>query len=79
MVLEEDAKRDFADACNVNLTLKEADSLVIGLANKKFDYQNMNDYFNFLFEGDKAFIGINKSRYFQTKNGLALGPGAFIK
>lgn len=40
----------------------------------------MNSYFNFLHEGEpKPLIGINKSRYFQTKDGLALGPGPFIR
>lgn len=33
----------------------------------------MNEYFRFLNNGDKKFIGINKSRYFQTKTGLCLG------
>lgn len=78
LVLEDDAKKDFDGACDVNLPLNECDSLVVGLANK-FDYKDMNSYFNFLYSGDKAFIGINKSRYFATRQGLSLGPGSFIR
>lgn len=80
LVLEEDAKKDFLDVCDINLPLSKADSLVIGLAPRKFNYKDMNEYFNFLHsDPNKKFIGINKSRYFKAKNGLCLGAGAFIK
>lgn len=81
LVLEDNAKKDFQEVCEIELPLQKADSLVIGLAPKKFNYQDMNDYFNFLNDdkANKKFIGINKSRYFKGKEGLCLGAGSFIK
>ena len=78
LVLEDNAKKDFGDICDVNSQLNECNSLVIGLANKLFNYKDMNDYFNFLHNNDRILIGINKSRYYQTRNGLCLGAGAFL-
>lgn len=78
LVLEEDAKKDFEGVCNVNMPMNECNALVVGLANKLFNYKEMNSYSNFLQSGNKTFIAINKSRFFQTKTGLALGPGPFI-
>lgn len=78
LVLEDDAKKDFEGICNVNLPMNECNSLVVGLASKLFNYKEMNSYFNFLQSGNRTFIAINKSRYYQTKAGLTLGPGPFV-
>ena len=79
LVMEDDAKKDFEGVCNVNLPMNDCNALVIGLASKLYNYKEMNSYFNFLHSApNKTFIAINKSRYFQTKAGLALGPGPFV-
>lgn len=78
LVLEDDAKKDFEGICGTNLPMNECNALVVGLATKLFNYKEMNLYFNFLYNTNRSFIAINKSRYLQTKTGLALGPGPYI-
>lgn len=77
LMLEEAALPDFEPVCDVNLSLEKSDSIVIGLAPKRFNYEEMNRVFNALQSGQRRLIAIHKSRYYETKNGLAIGPVNF--
>ena len=78
LLLENAALPDFESVCDVNLSLEQSDSIVIGLAPKRFHYEELNKVFNALQSGQRRLIAIHKSRYYQTKKGLAIGPGAFV-
>lgn len=65
-----------------------ANTVVVGLAEEKFDYQHMNQCFRILekfrLEKDTTkiknpFIAINLGRYHKTSDGNSLGPGCFAK
>jgi len=64
---------------------KTANTVVIGLAEDKFDYRNMNSCFRILeksrLDNDQniknPFISINLGRYHNTDTGNSLGPGCF--
>ncbi|CAB3378538.1 Hypothetical predicted protein [Cloeon dipterum] len=52
-------------------------AVLVGLAPKRFDYQSLNQAFRLVLDGAQL-IAINKSRYYQTKDGLSLGAGSFV-
>lgn len=56
------------------MNTSDPDAVVVGLAPSKFHYEMLTAAFNCLEQG-AALIGINKSRYFQRQEGLALGGG----
>lgn len=53
------------------------DSVLIGLAPDKFNYDCLNKAFRLVLEG-VPLIAIHMGRYYKTKAGLALGPGPFV-
>ena len=54
-----------------------ADTVVIGLAENRFDYENMNIAFRILKKPGAKMICCNVGRYHKTDSGVSLGPGAF--
>lgn len=52
----------------------EPNSVVVGLAPSMFQYDKLTEAFNLLKHGSEL-IAINKSRYFQSNDGLVLGAG----
>lgn len=71
----------------------EYDAVVIGLAPKQFDYENLNTAFRIL-KGEHSsqgsrpntheksrripLIATHKAKYMQSESGLSLGPGPFV-
>ncbi|XP_039950772.1 haloacid dehalogenase-like hydrolase domain-containing protein 2 [Bactrocera neohumeralis] len=75
-LLSEDAKSDFR-ASDPNL---ELDSVVVGLAPSEFYYENLNKAFNLLMTNkNNRLVAIHQGKYYKRADGLALGPGAFVK
>lgn len=52
-------------------------AVVVGLAPDEFTYENLNKAMRFLQDGAQL-IAIHKARYYQRKDGRALGPGPFV-
>ncbi|GFS13129.1 haloacid dehalogenase-like hydrolase domain-containing protein 2 [Elysia marginata] len=59
------------------ISQKNPNAVVIGLAPDEFNYENMNKAMRLLHNGAEL-IAIHKARYFQRKDGPALGPGPFV-
>lgn len=59
------------------LDTNEPNAVLVGLAPNKFDYGPMNEAFRLLLNG-ATLIAIHKSRYYRTRDDLALGPGPFV-
>ncbi|XP_054742670.1 haloacid dehalogenase-like hydrolase domain-containing protein 2 [Anastrepha obliqua] len=75
-LLSEDARRDFV--CTDKE--RQLDSVVVGLAPDEFYYENLNKAFNLLMANKtNRLIAIHQGKYYKRRDGLALGPGAFIK
>lgn len=73
LLVADEALEDF-DGINTD----DPNAVVIGLAPEKLDYETMNKAFNMVFNEGAHLVAVHKSRYYQTKHGLALGPGAFV-
>lgn len=72
--LDEAAKEDFE-----GLEAKEdLNAVVIGLAPDKFNWINLTQAFRVLIGGGKL-VAIHEGRYYKRQDGLALGPGPFVK
>jgi len=74
--LTEDALKDMPIPHNDEST---ADTVVMGLAENSFDYENMNKAFRILRKENAQLICCNLGRYHKTANGNSIGPGAFAK
>lgn len=73
--MSDDARQDFPPS-----TDKPFDSVVVGLAPDAFQYETMNEAFRVLLENKSSeLIAIHQGKYYKRKDGLALGPGCFIK
>lgn len=59
------------------ISQENPNAVVIGLAPEAFGYENMNKAMRLLHDGAQL-IAIHKARYFQGKDGPALGPGPFV-
>ncbi|BFF93324.1 haloacid dehalogenase-like hydrolase domain-containing protein 2 [Drosophila madeirensis] len=75
-LLSEDARQDFPpedpNRC--------PDSVVVGLAPKAFNYEQMNKAFNVLLQNkEHKLVAIHQGKYYKRSDGLALGPGCFVK
>jgi len=72
LLMEESAKEDFKG-------ISEADpnAVVVGLAPSDFYYDKLNQAFRLLLNG-APLVAIHKGRYYKKKDGLSLGPGAFV-
>jgi HAD superfamily hydrolase (TIGR01458 family) len=73
LLVSDEAMEDFE-----GLPTNDPNAILIGLAPEKLSYENMNKAFNMVFNEGAHLVAIHKSRYYQTKHGLALGPGAFV-
>uniref|UniRef100_A0A1I8AG27 Haloacid dehalogenase-like hydrolase domain-containing protein 2 n=1 Tax=Steinernema glaseri TaxID=37863 RepID=A0A1I8AG27_9BILA len=73
LMLQDEAKEDFAglDTTNPN-------AVVVGLAPSQFHFEKMNEAFRLLL-GGATFIAVHKGRYYKRNDGLALGPGPFVR
>lgn len=56
----------------------EPNAVVVGLAPEHFHYDELNKAFRVLLNGAKL-IAIHEARYYKRPDGLALGPGPFVK
>ncbi|XP_024870803.1 haloacid dehalogenase-like hydrolase domain-containing protein 2 [Temnothorax curvispinosus] len=74
LLIDPAAMEDFQDLA----TDDTPDAVVIGLAPSKFNYDELNKAFRLLLNG-ASLIAIHEGRYYKRPDGLALGPGAFIK
>lgn len=74
-LVSDDARQDFPPTSD-----KSFDSVVVGLAPAAFKYETMNEAFRILLENKSSqLIAIHQGKYYKRKDGLALGPGCFIK
>ena len=74
LMLEPEAMEEFD-----GVDTKDPNAVVVGLAPSQFSYERMNEAFKLLHSNrDSQLIGIHKGRYYQRKDGLALGPGPFV-
>ncbi|EDV31165.2 uncharacterized protein Dana_GF15224 [Drosophila ananassae] len=75
-LLSEDARKDFPPED----TERYLNSVVVGLAPKEFNYEKMNKAFNVLLEKkDNQLVAVHQGKYYKRGDGLALGPGCFVK
>ncbi|XP_045464402.1 haloacid dehalogenase-like hydrolase domain-containing protein 2 [Harmonia axyridis] len=76
LLLSPEALEDFEDlGCEKD---ENPNAVVIGLAPSEFHYERLNDAFRCLQSGSKL-IAIHAGKYYKRENGLALGPGCFVK
>ncbi|KAL0100308.1 hypothetical protein PUN28_019580 [Cardiocondyla obscurior] len=74
LLIDPAAIEDFQDL----VTDDTPNAVVVGLAPSKFNYDELNKAFRLLLNG-ASLIAIHEGRYYKRPDGLALGPGAFIK
>ncbi|KAM8716493.1 hypothetical protein ACLKA7_003381 [Drosophila subpalustris] len=75
-LLTDDARQDFPDE-DKNRAL---DSVVVGLAPNAFNYEHMNKAFNILLQQKpQKLVAVHQGKYYKRSDGLALGPGCFVK
>ncbi|XP_033224560.1 haloacid dehalogenase-like hydrolase domain-containing protein 2 [Belonocnema kinseyi] len=74
LLIDSAAMEDFQDLVNSG----KQDAVVIGLAPEKFNYEELNSAFRLILNG-ASLIAIHEGRYYKRPDGLALGPGAFVK
>ncbi|KAH8297922.1 hypothetical protein KR018_000693 [Drosophila ironensis] len=75
-LLSDDARQDFPPED----TYHYFDSVVVGLAPKAFNYEQMNKAFKVLLEQKGSqLVAVHQGKYYKRGDGLALGPGAFVK
>ncbi|CAI2354599.1 unnamed protein product [Caenorhabditis sp. 36 PRJEB53466] len=72
-MLDEKAMEDFE-----GIPTDDPNAVVIGLAPEKFNDSTMTEAFRLIKENNAALIAIHKGRYYQKKDGLHLGPGAYV-
>ncbi|KAI1280471.1 Haloacid dehalogenase-like hydrolase domain-containing protein 2 [Halotydeus destructor] len=77
LLVDDAAIEDFEGHLPVDATEQEADAVLVGLAPKKFNYNEMNTAMNIILKG-APLIAIHKGRFYKSKGGLSLGPGPFV-
>lgn len=78
LITEDSVVQDFHETYP-DMVEGERDSVVVGLVPDKFNYNVLNKAFQLLKKNPEApIIAIHKGKYYQTEEGLALGPGPFI-
>ncbi|KAF5272712.1 hypothetical protein FQA39_LY07739 [Lamprigera yunnana] len=76
LLLAPEAMEDFVGlACPDG---EKPNAVVVGLAPTEFHYERMNEAFRCILEGAQL-IGIHAGKYYKQTDGLALGPGCFIR
>ncbi|GAB1861682.1 Haloacid dehalogenase-like hydrolase domain-containing protein 2 [Camponotus japonicus] len=74
LLIDPAAMEDFQDLVTDDIP----NAVVVGLAPSKFNYDELNKAFRLLLNG-ASLLAIHEGRYYKRPDGLALGPGAFIK
>ncbi|KAH8395592.1 hypothetical protein KR222_001690 [Zaprionus bogoriensis] len=75
-LLSSDARLDFPEEDKS----RAQDSVVVGLAPNAFDYEHMNKAFNILLQQKShRLVAVHQGKYYKRSDGLALGPGCFVK
>ncbi|XP_002067164.2 haloacid dehalogenase-like hydrolase domain-containing protein 2 [Drosophila willistoni] len=75
-LLSDDARQDFPQED----TTRPHDSVVVGLAPNAFNYDQLNKAFNVLLQQKShKLVAIHQGKYYRRADGLALGPGCFVK
>uniref|UniRef100_A0A8D8S343 Haloacid dehalogenase-like hydrolase domain-containing protein 2 n=1 Tax=Cacopsylla melanoneura TaxID=428564 RepID=A0A8D8S343_9HEMI len=78
LITEPSVEREFNELYP-ELKQGERDSVVVGLVPDKFNYTVLNEAFRLLHSNPSApIIAIHKGKYYQTEDGLSLGPGPFV-
>ena len=72
LILSDDAMKDFYD-----VSQEDPNVVVVGLAPEKFNYESLNEAFQYLLNGAQL-IAVHKGRYYRRHDDLALGPGPFV-
>ncbi|EGT47117.1 hypothetical protein CAEBREN_30791 [Caenorhabditis brenneri] len=72
-ILDDRAMEDFE-----GIPTEDPNAVVIGLAPEKFNDSTMTAAFRLIKEKNASLIAIHKGRYYQKKDGLHLGPGAYV-
>ncbi|UMM35998.1 hypothetical protein L5515_008352 [Caenorhabditis briggsae] len=72
-IVDDRAMEDFE-----GISTDDPNAVVIGLAPEKFNDATMTQAFRLIKERNASLIAINKGRYHQQKDGLHLGPGAYV-
>ncbi|KAG5882162.1 hypothetical protein JTB14_002887 [Gonioctena quinquepunctata] len=76
LMLSPEALEDFEGlACPKNET---PNAVVVGLCPTEFHYERLNEAFRYLQAGAQL-IAIHAGKYYRRSDGLALGPGCFVK
>ncbi|GJQ76409.1 hypothetical protein Trydic_g2125 [Trypoxylus dichotomus] len=75
LLLSPEAMEDFEDLVCKN---DKPNAVVIGLAPSEFHYERLNEAFRCLLNGAQL-VAIHAGRYYKREDGLALGPGCFVK
>jgi HAD superfamily hydrolase (TIGR01458 family) len=76
LFIDSNAEEEFEDLSSDSSM--DYDSVVIGLAPEKFEYSKLNHAFRLIRENKVPLIATHKARYYKTKDGISLGPGAFV-
>ncbi|XP_072399862.1 haloacid dehalogenase-like hydrolase domain-containing protein 2 [Diabrotica undecimpunctata] len=76
LMLDPAALEDFEGlACSPD---EMPNAVVVGLAPSEFHYDRLNEAFRYLQNGAQL-IAIHAGKYYKRSDGLALGPGCFVK
>nr|CAI5835733.1 unnamed protein product [Callosobruchus analis] len=76
LMLSPEAMEDFYDVqCPKD---DKPNAVLIGLAPTEFHYDRLNQAFRYLQDGAQL-IAIHAGKYYKRSDGLALGPGCFVK
>ncbi|KAH8410426.1 hypothetical protein KR215_005521 [Drosophila sulfurigaster] len=75
-LLSDDAREDFPTEDKS----RQLDSVVVGLAPNAFNYEHMNKAFSILMQQKShKLVAVHQGKYYKRADGLALGPGCFVK
>ncbi|XP_034098575.1 haloacid dehalogenase-like hydrolase domain-containing protein 2 [Drosophila albomicans] len=75
-LLSDDARQDFPTEDKS----RQLDSVVVGLAPNAFNYEHMNKAFSILLQQKShKLVAVHQGKYYKRSDGLALGPGCFVK
>ena len=69
LILEDDAMQDFT-----GLPTEDPNVVAVGYAPSKYNYEKINQAFRLIKDGAEL-VAFNRSRFMQTKDGLAMGTG----
>ena len=75
LLLQEDAKKEFIE---FSIDEENPEYIVIGDLENEWNFKLMNSIFKMVMNGSKL-LALHKGKYFQTKFGLQIDSGAFIK